>query len=292
MELKCVDCPRDCRADRTRRAGYCRAGAAAEIAAVNGQPYMIHRFEEPIISGVRGTAAVFFRGCNLGCVYCQNRDISGPGEGTVYSVNELADMFLRAAESGAHSLSLITAAHYIRPVVAALEKIKARLPVPVVYNSSGYEKAEAIRRLDGLTDVYLPDFKYMDSARAARYSAAPDYGTVAVNAIAEMARQSPTPVIRDGVLQKGVLIRHLVLPGGRADGAAIMRTIAEKFPTALVSIMRQYTPAFCREGYPELNRRVTSYEYESVVRAASDCGLQGFTQGRESADTKFTPRFD
>ena len=292
MELKCADCPRNCRADRTRHAGYCRAGETAEIAAVDGQPYMIHMFEEPVVSGTRGTAAVFFRGCNLGCVYCQNRDISQPGQGVPYSVDGLADLFLRAAGSGAHSLSLITAAHYIRPVVAALEKVRTRLPVPVVYNTSGYEKVEAIRRLDGLVDVYLPDFKYLDRERAARYSAAPDYGTVAQNAIAEMVRQAPTPALENGILQKGVLIRHLVLPGGRADGVAIMRLIAEKFPTALVSIMRQYTPAFCREGYPELARRVTSYEYESVVRAAEDCGLNGFTQGRESADTKFTPKFD
>ena len=292
MELTCRDCPRRCNADRAARAGYCGMTDAAEVADIGGQPFVLHRFEEPVISGTRGTAAIFFCGCNLGCVYCQNRRISFRGRGRVLDVEALARLVSEAARSGAHSVSLITAGHFIRPVSEALRLVRPQLKVPVVWNSGGYESPEAIDRLAGLVDVFLPDFKYLDPARAARYSHAPDYGKTAAACIRRMTELVPEPVIENGILRKGVLIRHLVLPGGRRDGENVMRYIAAHFPRALVSVMRQYTPEFCPDAYPELKRKVTSFEYDSVVNAAADAGLKGFMQGRESADTRYTPDFD
>ena len=292
MELTCRDCPRRCGADRTARAGYCGMTDTAEVAEIGGRPFVLHRFEEPVVSGTKGTAAIFFCGCNLGCVYCQNRRISFRGRGRMLDVDALARLIAEAARSGAHSVTLITAGHFIRPVSEALRLVRPDIEVPVVWNSGGYESPESIDRLAGLVDVFLPDFKYLDPDRAARYSHAPDYGQTAVACIRRMTGLAPEPVIENGILSKGVLIRHLVLPGGRRDGENIMRCIADKFPRALVSIMRQYTPAFCPDAYPELKRKVTSFEYDSVVNAAADAGLKGFMQGMESADARYTPDFD
>lgn len=291
MELTCNDCPRRCGADRTKRGGVCGMGEEAEVARIDGRPFMLHRFEEPVISGDTGTAAIFFCGCSLGCVYCQNGTISRRGRGVTFSVDELAELLVTAAGAGGRTLSLITAGHFIRPVAAALALARPDIHIPVVYNSSGYELPESIDRLAGLVDVFLPDFKYMDAARAARYSAAPDYPERAIAAIRRMVELQPEPVIADGILRKGVLIRHLVLPGGRKDSAAVLTAIRERFPAALVSIMRQYTPAFCPDEYPELRRTVTSFEYESTVALAARLGLNGFRQDKDSADTKYTPDF-
>lgn len=252
---------------------------------------MVHRYEEPIVSGTRGSGAIFFAGCNLGCVYCQNRSISrGSSARVELDDDALADLMLSAAAVG-DTLSLVTAAHFVPPVARALQKVRGRLGVPVVYNSSGYESVESLRLLDGLIDVYLPDYKHTDSARAARYSGAADYPQTARAAIDEMYRQAGKPIVENGILTRGLLIRHLVLPNGRQEGIEVMRSIAARWPDALVSVMRQYTPQFCPDAYPEIKRRVTTFEYRSVVDAAADLGLNGFMQEKGCETAAFTPDF-
>lgn len=283
----CTLCPRNCRADRTVRPGACGTGNGMQIARV-----MLHRFEEPPLSGTRGSGAIFFRGCNLRCGYCQNAKIShGVQNGAIVSPDQLANTMLTLQARGAHNIDLITAAHVLPYAANALRLVKPQLHIPVVYNSSGYEKAEALKLLDGLVDVYLPDFKYADPAAAGRYSGAEDYPAVARAAIAEMVRQTGAYAEKDGIVQRGTIIRHLVLPGLSQDGVRIMDCIAQNFPAARISIMRQYTPSFNRTGDPVLNRKVTSYEYNRVVDAAVRGGLQGFTQQKDSATSEYTPEF-
>lgn len=287
----CTLCPRKCGVDRERGAGFCGKGETAEVARIDGELFMRHRFEEPVISGKRGSGAIFFSGCNLRCVYCQNKAVSRGGGGTRLTVERLAALMLAAAD-GADTLSLVTAGHFARPVAEALRKAKPRLTIPVVYNSSGYELPETLRLFEGLIDVYLPDFKYLDSERAERYSGASDYPSAAAAAIGEMTRQTGEAAFRGGIMTRGVLIRHLVLPGGRREGMEIMRTVAARFPSAYVSVMRQYTPEFCPETSGELKRRVTSFEYDSVVFEAARLGLKGFMQQKGCAEASFTPNFD
>ena len=284
----CTLCPRNCRADRTERTGVCGTGDGMQIAKA-----MLHRFEEPPLSGTRGSGAIFFRGCNLSCGYCQNANIShGVQKSAVVSPEQLAETMLSLQARGAHNIDLITAAHVLPYAAHALRLVKSELHIPVVYNSSGYEKAEALALLDGLIDVYLPDFKYIDPAAARNYSGAEDYPTVARAAIAEMVRQTGEYAEKDGIAQRGTVIRHLVLPGLSQDGVRIMDCIAHNFPAARVSIMRQYTPSFNRTGDPALNRKVTSLEYNRVVDAAVRNGLQGFTQQKDSATNEYTPVFE
>lgn len=283
----CRLCPRECGTDRTAAKGACGASDSMRIAKI-----MRHMYEEPPISGVRGSGAVFFCGCNLGCGYCQNSDISrGQSEGKAFSADELSRAFLKLRDEGVHNINLVTAGHYIPYVAEALAAVKDELSIPVVYNSSGYEKAEALRLLEGLVDVYLPDFKYISGEAAKKYSHAEDYPLVAERAIAEMVRQTGEYREEDGIAVSGVIIRHLVLPSLSRDGAEIMRRISKLFPSARVSIMRQYTPSFNRTGDKALSRKVTSLEYDRVVAAATDCGLDGFTQDKESATSFYTPDF-
>lgn len=249
---------------------------------------MKHFFEEPIISGKNGSGAVFFSGCNLRCCFCQNMAISHGKVGKSYSSSELADELMRLSESGVHNINLVTAAHIVPEVARALESIKDKLTVPVVYNSSGYEGD--LSALNGLVDVYLPDFKYFSPNLAARYSRAYDYPEVAKRAIADMYAQVGTPVIEDGLIKRGVVIRHLVLPGCRFDSMAVLDYIADHFPDCLVSIMSQFTPEF-NTGVKELDRRVTSFEYHSVIDHAVKLGLKGYMQDRSSASSAFTPEW-
>lgn len=283
----CTLCPRECGADRTVAAGICGGDNQMKIAKV-----MLHRYEEPPVSGTRGSGAIFFRGCNLRCGYCQNAPISHDGAGgEVYSPAALAERMLALQDEGAHNINLVTAAHYLPHVAESLRIAKPKLHIPVVYNSSGYEKADALQLLRGLVDIYLPDFKYIDGEKAQRYSGAKDYPQVAVSAIAEMVAQTGEYAERDGIAQRGTIIRHLVLPAQSHDGEKIMRYIAAHFPAARVSIMRQYTPSFNRTGDCALDRRVTTMEYNRVLSAATACGLQGFMQGKDSATSFFTPTF-
>ena len=284
---KCYLCPRRCGADREKENGFCGGGNMLKIAKI-----MIHRAEEPVISGTRGSGAVFFSGCNLGCVYCQNAPISKGGLGKFFTEQEFIDAVLSLCDKGVHNIDLITAGHYVSLLVPALEKLKPRINVPVVYNSGGYEYASTLKMLDGLVDVYLPDFKYYDEKLAKMYSSAPDYRIIAEQAIAEMLRQCGKPVVENGIIKRGVIIRHLVLPGSRRDSINVIRLIGEKFGDAAVSIMRQYTPAFNMSDYTQLSRRVTSFEYDSVVNEAVRCGLKGFIQSKGCETEDYTPDFN
>lgn len=291
MEL-CTLCPRQCRVSRLPdQLGACHMTREIRVARA-----ALHPYEEPPISGSRGSGTVFFCGCSLGCVFCQNRAISrGTSQGEVLSPAALADLFLRLEAQGAHNINLVTPSHFLDGVLEALESVRHRLTVPVVYNTSGYERVESLRRLEGLVDVYLPDFKYHSPERSARYSAAPDYGQVAEAALLEMFRQvGPFTLDPQGLLRSGLLIRHLILPAGRHDSMAVLDRIAALLPVdqIRVSIMSQYTPDFAMDSpFPELHRRLTRFEYDSVVKHTLSLGLDGYMQSRDSASSVFTPYF-
>jgi putative pyruvate formate lyase activating enzyme len=266
-------------------------------------------WEEPVISGVRGSGTMFFSGCNLRCVFCQNKKISRSAAGRVYSESELADAMLRLRDRGAHNINLVTPTHYSGELARVLESVKPKLNgLPIVWNSGGYESVETLKMLDGLVDVYLPDVKYFSSELSAKYSSAPDYFEVAMDAVGEMYRQVGDPrieiesieldkeTVREvPLIKKGVIVRHLLLPGCRRDSIRVVEELAKRFsPESLkISIMRQYTPDFVdRERYPELARRVTSFEYDSVVKRAAELGFDGYVQSAESATKDYTPDFD
>lgn len=286
----CALCPRRCGADRTRSLGRCGGGSKVKVARAAA-----HYWEEPCISGTRGSGAVFFSGCALGCVFCQNREISAGNFGKELTVDELADVFRRLEATGVHNLNLVTAGHYTPWVVAALERAKPS--IPVVWNSGGYESLDTLRMLDGLVQVYLPDLKYRASALAARYSGAGDYFERASAAIVEMHRQVGACVFDDDdILRRGVLVRHLVLPGHADDSIAVFEALYDLVPPdeILVGLMSQYTPPTAApQGFPpELTRRVTPDEYALVADAVEALGFEGYEQGGESADAAYTPPFD
>ena len=256
----------------------------------------LHFFEEPVLSGTRGAGTVFFAGCSLRCVYCQNRDISREdAKGDSVGTDALADIFLRLQDEGAHCIDIVTPTHFANRIKEALMLVKPRLTIPVVYNSSGYESVETLKSLEGLIDVYLPDLKYYSSEPAEKYSSAPDYRERAEEAILEMLRQVGRPVFDgDGLLTRGVIVRHLVLPSHRKDSIALLRRLAEILSPddILISLMSQYTPDFALDcSFDCLKRRVTSFEYDSVLREAQALGFDGFMQGRASASAKYTPDF-
>ena len=287
----CNLCPRACGVDREVTTGFCGCGTALVAARA-----ALHFWEEPCISGTRGSGTIFFSGCNLRCCYCQNHAISLGGFGKEITAGRLAEMMLSLQAQGAHNINLVTATPHLPRVLEVLELVKPQLTIPVVYNTGGYETIEAVRTLKGHVDVFLPDLKYYSAELATRYSSAPDYFEAASAAIAEMIAQTGAPQFdAEGLLQKGVVIRHLVLPGSRKDSFAVLRWIAQNLPAGqfLLSLMRQYTPTGISPEYPELGRKVTSFEYESVVDEAMRLGLtQGFTQRGGSAEKHYTPPFD
>ena len=286
----CRICPRACGVDRTAgSAGVC--GMPAEYRVARIAP---HLWEEPPISGSRGSGTVFFSGCNLRCVFCQNRTISREGVGEAMTEDVLRDRILALVDQGVHNLNLVTPTHYTPMLARLLESLKPCLSIPVVWNSSGYETVETLRMLEGLVDIYLPDFKYVSPELSAAYSSAPDYAEVATRAVLEMYRQTGAYEERDGLAVKGVLIRHLVLPGCRADSLAVMKHIAAVLPPAdiRVSVMRQYTPDFAMDcPHKNLHRRVTAFEYDSVLEEVARLGLVGFSQGKDAATKAYTPDF-
>lgn len=292
MKNGCFLCPRACGADRhAGKLGFCMTDARIRVARA-----ALHPFEEPPVSGERGSGTVFFTGCSLRCVFCQNSAIRSPESGKTLSVEKLADLFLFLQERGAENINLVTATHYADGVAAALKIAKPRLHIPVVYNCGGYERVETLRMLDGLVDVYLPDFKYVSSELSAAYSAAPDYAAVATAALAEMLDQvGAVQLDARGMMIRGVIVRHLVLPGCRADSLAVLERIAQTVPVSDIrlSLMRQYTPDFAPVEAPKnLKRRVTSFEYESVMTRAVELGFEGFFQGKEAASAAYTPNFE
>ena len=293
---KCNICPRGCGADRASGdLGVCNAPEELFVAKA-----MLHTWEEPCISGEGGAGTVFFAGCNLHCVYCQNKDISGGACGSHMTSEELEAAIFDLASRGAECIELVTPTHYTVTLSRLLRRIKPRLDIPVVWNCGGYESVEALRLLEGLVDVYMPDFKYFDASVAEAYSSAPDYFERASRALGEMIRQVGMPRLDGkGRMVGGVLVRHLVLPGHRDDSCEILKHVASGYgaDSVLLSLMSQYTPDFyiesgCPGGYKNLSRRVTSFEYDSVMRLALELGFDGYFQRISSADRKYTPEFN
>lgn len=287
----CRLCPRKCGVNRSKSTGFC--GMGAEIKAAKAT---LHQWEEPCISYKNGAGTIFFSGCSLRCVYCQNSEISNNGFGEVITVERLCNIFLSLQDRGADNIELVTPTHFIPDIISALDRVKSKLDIPIVYNCGGYELTETIKRLEGYIDVYLPDIKYFSPDISAKYSSAPDYFQYASSAVLEMIRQAgKLQYNNSGGLVKGTVIRHLVLPSCRHDSIKIMDWIAENTnsDSRLVSIMSQYTPfEFISADYPELKRRVTKMEYNSVVRHAESLGINGFTQDISSAREEYLPLFD
>lgn len=284
----CTLCPRNCGVERTAEsgAGVCRMGTQPKIARA-----ALHMWEEPCISGTRGSGAVFFSGCGLRCVFCQNEAISQQGEGKIVTPERLAEIFRELEAQGAHNINLVTAAHFVPAVLEALSLYRPN--IPIVYNSSGYESIETLRMLSGVVDIYLPDYKYIDSNMAAMLSGARDYPDVAFAAIAEMIRQTGAPVYdENGMMQRGTLIRHLVLPGLTGDSMKILTRIRDEFPGIPVSLMGQYTPCGRALSMPGMDRKIKKKEYARVLAHMEAIGLDGYRQELGSADGAFIPSFD
>lgn len=288
----CELCPRRCGADRAAgKTGFCRLPEGVFVA--RAAP---HFYEEPPISGTRGSGTIFFEGCTLRCVFCQNRDISRGASRPPLADAELLSLFGELYRAGVHNFNLVSPTPYVRALCRVLPEVKKRYPLPVVYNTGGYERVETLRQLAGLVDIYLPDFKYADPALSAAFSGAADYPGAAASAVAEMARQTGKPLFdSEGMLRRGTVVRHLVLPGHRADSFAVLMRLAELFPARdeiLLSLMRQYTPDFAPADAPrELHRRVTTFEYARVLSLCETLGFQGFSQQKGAADKGFTPDF-
>lgn len=283
----CNQCPRKCNVDRTRAEGYCKSPEEFRLSRA-----ALHFWEEPCISGKNGSGAVFFSGCNLGCLFCQNYEISHENKGMTVSDDGLIKIFENLIEQGANNINLVNPTHYAVQLATLLKKYKPS--VPVVYNSSGYESAETLKMLDGLVDIYLPDFKYIRNDKALKYSRAEDYPEVAMRALEEMYLQrGKTEFDENGIMKKGMIIRHLILPSNTNSSLKILDFINEKFPNAYVSLMAQYTPCNDLSAVPELDRKITEREYNKVVDYALNLGMDKiFIQSGESADEKFIPDFD
>lgn len=288
----CLLCPRKCGINRsTGQTGVC--GVSSEIKVARAA---LHYWEEPCISGKRGSGAVFFSGCSLHCVFCQNREISDGKAGKVISKERLSDIFIELADKGANNINLVTPGQYIPDIVWAVNDAKSRgMKLPIIYNTSGYENVTELKLLEGIVDVYLPDFKYMDSTLSARYSRAKDYPSVAKQALSEMVRQQPDVVIDDatGLIQKGVIVRQLLLPGHVNDAKAVLKYLYDTYHDHVyISMMSQFTPIALKD-YPEINRTVTKREYERLVNYALEIGItNAFIQEGDVAKDSFIPAFD
>lgn len=290
---KCTLCPRNCGTDR----GAGKKGICGVNSTIKAARAALHFWEEPCISGENGSGAVFFSGCSLHCVFCQNREISDGKMGREITKQRLAEIFLELQEKGANNINLVTPGQYIPDIVWAVQESgRQGMKLPIVYNTSGYENVDSLKMLEGIVDIYLPDFKYMDSELAARYSKAKDYPAVAKAALAEMVRQQPVPVFSDdtGLMQKGVIVRQLLLPGHVADARAILKYLYETYENSIyISMMSQFTPMPQLKDYPEINRGVTKREYERYIDYALSLGVENaFIQEGDVAKESFIPAFD
>ncbi len=290
---KCTLCPRACSANRAQgERGFCKEAKEITISRAS-----LHMWEEPPISGSRGSGTIFFCGCNLHCVFCQNKIISrGGGNRKNLSVSKLASLMLELQDMGAHNINLVTPTHFADSVAEALKLVRGELNIPIVYNSSGYESLSTLKILDGLIDVYLPDFKYASNELAKDYSSAPDYPEVAAKALCEMYSQVGAPIFdTDGLMKRGMIVRHLVLPACRHDSIKVLDTLSELFsPDSIkLSLMSQYTPDFALDTpYKNLHRKLTSFEYNSVLNHAISLGFDGYFQSLSSATSSYTPNFE
>ncbi len=295
LDYECCElCPRMCGVDRRVTAGFC--GCSDKIMVARAA---LHNWEEPCISGFKGSGAVFFTGCTLKCCFCQNKEISHEGFGKEITEEQLAGIFLRLQDEGAHNINLVTATQYLPGVIRALDIAKPKLDIPVVYNCGGYERVETIVALKPYVDIWLPDLKYYDSSLSARYSKAADYFDCASAAVKQMIIQTGPPVIDDdGIMKSGVIIRHMVLPGAKDDSIKLLYWMRDNLPKGhyYISLLSQYTPGFLgtdKDSFPEIARRVTTYEYEKVLDTAVELGLdEGFMQEKSSAKEEYTPPFD
>ena len=283
----CNACPRGCNVDREVSLGYCKSPEKVKLARAS-----LHYWEEPCISGKNGSGAIFFSGCNLGCVFCQNYEISHGCKGVEVSDDDLVRIMKRLVDEGANNINFVNPTHYSLQLLRVLEKYKP--PVPIVYNTSGYDSVETLKMLDGAVDIYLPDFKYIRPEKALKYSKAEDYPQVAEEALAEMKRQVGEDVFdENGIMQRGMIIRHLVLPSNTNSSISALDYLAENFGDTYISVMAQYVPCGDLTEYKEINRPLTQREYDKVVNHIFDLGLQKiFVQELEAASDEFIPDFD
>lgn len=287
----CHICPRRCRIDRAAgQIGFCGVPNTFRVARIAP-----HMWEEPPISGSRGSGTVFFSGCSLRCVFCQNRAISREGRGENLTDDELIDRILALQEEGVHNINFVTPTHYAARLRGLLERLRPQLRIPVVYNCGGYEDLEMLRALNGLVDIYLPDFKYISPELSQQYSGVTDYAEIARAAVSEMFRQvGAVRFDENGIMTRGMIVRHLVLPGCRRDSMAVLRELASFLPIGEIrlSLMCQYTPDFAQDcPYTNLHRKLTSFEYSSVLQLADELGFDGFRQSPESIGAQYTPDF-
>ena len=291
----CMLCPRKCGADRDVGAGFCGVGSEIRVAKI-----MLHKWEEPCICRGAGAGAIFFSGCNLHCLYCQNCKISGGEYGEIFTEDDLVREIISLSEQGASCIDLVTPTHFTDKLAFVLERVKPSINIPIVWNSSGYEDVSTLKSLDGLVDIYMPDLKYYSSEISKKYSHAEDYFMVATEAIKEMIDQVGKPNFNgDGKLLSGVIVRHLVLPDCRRDSMALLDELSSNLPSedsVVLSLMSQYTPDFYLASPPDgkhknLARRLTSFEYNSVLRHAQTLGFEGYFQNPSSASADYTPEF-
>ncbi len=286
--MTCNLCPRRCGAERDSSGGngFCHMPETMHVALVS-----LHMWEEPPISGENGSGAIFFSGCSLGCAFCQNRDISRSAVGNEYTPEQLARKFHVLEEQGAHNINLVTGTHFIPQIIEAFRIYRPK--VPVVWNSGGYESSEAIDALAPYVDIWLPDYKYGLTEVAAKYSRAPDYPETALAAIMRMRSLRPENVMENGLLKKGMIIRHLILPANLRNSAAALRKLAAKVPNTPISLMSQYTPVEgIEDEFPELGRTLTDREYERITELAGQLGIEGYMQELAAADNSFVPVWD
>lgn len=288
----CNSCPRNCNKNRKVEAGFCGVTEQLKVARA-----FLHMWEEPCISGTRGSGTIFFAGCNLKCVYCQNFHISQEHFGKEITETRLGEIVTELVHKGAHNINLVNPSHYVQAIARMLRELKAagKLTVPIVYNCSGYESVAALKTVEGLIDVYLPDMKYSEGDTSFKYSKAKNYPQVSQEAVLEMYRQVGSPVLdASGIIRRGLIIRHLILPGHTKESINVLNWISENVPKSVyVSLMSQYTPFYAAEKYPEINRPITRKEYERVVEHLYKLGLEeGYVQERQSADTQYIPDFN
>lgn len=291
MDLhNCMLCPRQCGIDRYNQTGFC-----GEKGVIRAAKAYLHMWEEPCISGTNGSGTVFFSGCCLKCRFCQNYKISCEGHGKEITIERLAEIFLELQEKGAHNINLVSPTQFVTQIIEALDLCKGKLNIPIVYNTGGYEHIETLKILDGYIDIYLPDFKYFDNELAKKYSSADNYFEVVTAALKEMYRQvGQYKFDENGIMQKGLVIRHLTLPTHRHDSVKVLEWIAENLPKdeILISLMSQYTPFYRSSEFKELSRRISTFEYNFVLDKAEKLGLGGFMQEKSSAKEEYTPDFD
>ncbi len=287
IDLLCNLCPRNCNIDRKENTGFCKSHLNPKIARIAP-----HFWEEPCISGTKGSGTVFFSGCTLKCVFCQNYEISALNQGKEISPYRLSEEYRKLEQLGVHNINLVSACHYIPAVLESFEIYKPN--IPIVYNSGGYEKVETLKMLEGIVDIYLPDFKYSDDTLAKEYSFAPNYVATTKLAIDEMLRQAGAPVFDDnGIIKKGVIVRHLILPNHTKNSIGVLEILKENYNNKiLVSLMGQYVPHGKAMDFEKLSRKITKREYKKVSDKLIELELDGFMQELTSADEKYIPTWD